>query len=947
MDKDKIKTLPVEVELALDVMPCQAMRRGYDGAPKPHACAHFAEWGVLHSYDYDKAGPPPGPGIVQPSTYAGKRPVIPEILSGCRKAPILAVGINPNLPGWQERDRNAIHPYFDDYLQYAHYFRWRARDKMRIPKEKYTELLSGRPDDPAIGEPLIEKGSEIEVERMPVKMYEQYQTLLDGLATEMGWADHKLAVGEDLAYANMVACGGARWTTTLPAGGEGMPLMGVERGRAIVKECFDLRAHFPRQLLQSLPAAVIVFSQATADAFIARLGRHFIKGDPLPGEKLAALLKREFRMKLGTTRDGEVIDTRVIFSPHASANPDQFAAARNAIIAHLKQEADAGRIDLNPDTGHLRRPRGGCLFCENAFYSIGSCDYRDELRPLSLAGAGPLADAVGSISAAERAEHVRLLEDFMRPDRSTVVPGDMVVLDDAAPFAPRLILHGTIATMRAGADAVIEDGALFLHAGRIVAVGRRGDPAPAAFTGITPIETNGVIFPGLADLHNHLAYNILSLWFPKSVTQNRSQWLSNPDYKSKVGKVMDVVANRQDLLRALIRYVEAKLLIGGVTSGQGMVTKFGGSPLFQGLVRNFEEPGDPHLAAIRHRVPDLKVQDIPSFRGALLSGAQMLFHLAEGTNQRARDQFKMLADNDLVKANLVGVHSLGLTDADVQTLVAAGAGIVWSPLSNWLLYGRTLDPNVLVQSQARFALGSDWTPSGSRNILCEMKVAFLAAQAAGAPIDAERLAQAVTRDAMQLVGWQDSLGTLEPDKYADLTVVTRRAGMSAFESLLKATEADIQLVVVAGHARFGERALMRAAVLDPDKLENLQVGGQAKAIDLDHPSSPLNGLSLAKAKSVLEMALADLPAARDAALFEPQDDSPRIEVELDLVEVEAEAAAEAGDVVALAEIPLPQSVPLDPLTVIDDAGFWATLDAIEHLPFHLKGADGLKKFYKP
>lgn len=943
----EIKTLPVEVELVLDVMPCQAMRRGYDGAPKSHACAHFAEWGVLHSYDYGKAGPPPEPGIVQPSIYAGKRPVIPEILSGCRKAPILAVGINPNLPGWQERDRNAIHPYFDDYLQYAHYFRWRARDKLRIPQKKYEELLGDRPDGPSVGDPLVDKGSDIEVERMPVKMYEQYQTLLDGLATAMGWVEHKLAVGEDLAYANMVACGGARWTTTLPEGGEHMPLMGKERGRAIIKECFELRAHFPRQLLQSLPAAVIVFSQATADAFIQRLGRHFIQGDPLPGEKLATLLKREFRMKLGTRSDGEVIDTRVIFSPHASANPEQFTEARDAIIAHLKQEADGGKIDLNLDTGHLRRPRGGCQFCENAIYSIGACDYRDELQPLSLADAGPLADAARSTPTAERAEHLRLLDDFMRPEPSAVVPGDVVALDAAAPSAPRLVLHGMIATMRQGGGAVIEDGALFLHAGRIVAVGRRGDAAPAGFGSVAPIETNGVIFPGLADLHNHLAYNILSLWFPKPVTQNRSQWLSNRDYKSKVGKVMDVVANRQDLLRALIRYVEAKLLIGGVTSGQGMVTKYGGKTLFQGLVRNFEQPGDPKLAAIRHRVPDLKQQDFQSFRTALESGAQMLFHLAEGTNQRARDQFKMLVDNDFVKPNLVGVHSLGLTAADIQALVAAGAGIVWSPFSNSLLYGSTLDPHVLVQSQVGFALGSDWTPSGSRNILCEMKIAALAAEAAGAPITAERLAQAVTRDAMQLVGWQDSLGTIEPDKYADLTVVTRRAGANAFESLLKATEADIQLVVVAGHARFGDRALMRAAVLDPNELEDLQVGARAKAINLDHPSSPLKGLSLAKATSALEAALADLPAARDAALFEPQDDSPRIEIELDLAEVEAEASAEAADFVALAEILLPQSVPLDPLTVIDDAGFWAKLDGIEHLPGYLKGANGLKKFYVP
>ena len=172
--------LPVEVELMFDVMPCQAMRRSYDGAEDAHACSHFAEWGLLHSYDYADDGPPARPGVVQPARYAGKRHVVPEILSGCRKAPILAVGINPNLPGWREGDRNAIHPYFDDYLQYAHYFRWRALDKLDIPRAAYDRLLDGRDDDtPQSGRPLTGVGGPIEVTPAPVTMYRQYQTLLD------------------------------------------------------------------------------------------------------------------------------------------------------------------------------------------------------------------------------------------------------------------------------------------------------------------------------------------------------------------------------------------------------------------------------------------------------------------------------------------------------------------------------------------------------------------------------------------------------------------------------------------------------------------------------------------------------------------------------------------------------------------------------------------------
>ena len=145
---DTRRNLPVEVELALEVMPCQAMRRSYDGVAEPHACSHFAKWGSYHSFDYDVEGAPASPGILQQSRYAGKRPLVPELLSGCRKAPIMAVGINPNLPGWARNSRNAIHPYFEDYLQYAHYFRWRATDKLRVPMAQFDELVDGRRDGP-------------------------------------------------------------------------------------------------------------------------------------------------------------------------------------------------------------------------------------------------------------------------------------------------------------------------------------------------------------------------------------------------------------------------------------------------------------------------------------------------------------------------------------------------------------------------------------------------------------------------------------------------------------------------------------------------------------------------------------------------------------------------------------------------------------------------------
>src|SRR5919199_3684166 len=128
--------LPTEVELVYEVMPCNAMRS--EMAPSsvaPRPCTSFRKWGTYHSYDYTTDGPPPEPGVVHEAEYVGRARLVPELLSGCRKAPIMAVGINPHLPGWWSYRRGSLNPLFDDYKQYAHYFRYRTTDKLTLSAE--------------------------------------------------------------------------------------------------------------------------------------------------------------------------------------------------------------------------------------------------------------------------------------------------------------------------------------------------------------------------------------------------------------------------------------------------------------------------------------------------------------------------------------------------------------------------------------------------------------------------------------------------------------------------------------------------------------------------------------------------------------------------------------------------------------------------------------------
>lgn len=950
----KVLNLPTEVQLALEVMPCQAMRRVYESAATPHPCAYFGEWGSYHSFDYASAGPPDQPGIVQDVVYAGKTALVPEILSGCRKAPIMSVGINPNLPGYWPFSRNAVNPLFEDFLQYAHYFRYRSIAKLQIPKAAYDELRDGREDLPTSAEPLTERGQAIPVELAPLTMYKAYQSLLDGLAEKQGWAGHKLVVGEDLSYANMVACPSAKWVIRQDAKNPEMPIMGRERMQGIVRECFHDRKYFLRQLFQSLPAVLLVFSESTGREFITAMKGKFTAGAPQPGEKLEDLLSREIRLGYGTAADGEPLTARVVFLPHASANPQEFQKFKGPVVDILAEEVAAGRLGFNPATGHLVRPRGGCVFCSNSMYRIGPCDYVEELRPLApeevpaLAMAGPEKGQVER----ENDEQERLMGAFLETG-PVPTPGDNgdnlasanepQLLDVDDPTSPALVLLGRIVTMKEDGE-VIDDGAVYLRKGAIVAVAQRNDPPPSGFADAPVIDTKGTIYPGLLDLHNHLVYNVATLWQVPRAFQNRDQWQRNTSYRENVTMPLGVLTKQIDTVKAIVRYVETKVLLGGTTAVQGMRSRFGSStPFYTGAVRNFENTDDHRLPEAGSRIPNLEpaeADQVDSFRRALQTKKAYFYHLCEGIDTPTRKHYQALVDNDLLQTSLVAIHCLALEGPDLTTLAEKGCKVVWSPLSNMLLYGKTIDATRL--ENVPFTIGCDWTPSGSKNLLEELKVAWLSAQADGATLEQEDLVAAVTRNAARAVGWGDALGTIEKGKYADL-LVTDTLANDPYENLIAATEANVKLVVIAGYPRHGDAELMEQYPPSDGKREDLDVGGRAKQLYLEHPTAPLASLSFAEALATLEASMsrlreieAELAAApfglaaadEDAALLLDNDDYQ---------------PAEPGEPDFLATAVLPESIPLDPPTVIDDPDYFDRLEAIGHLP---QALTGLRGFYQ-
>ncbi|WP_254878560.1 amidohydrolase family protein [Streptomyces sp. NA04227] len=436
-----------------------------------------------------------------------------------------------------------------------------------------------------------------------------------------------------------------------------------------------------------------------------------------------------------------------------------------------------------------------------------------------------------------------------------------------APDGPRFALRGRIVTMD-GTDTVLDDGVLYVNRGIVDDVLPADAPPPEGYADVPPVPTDGTLYPGLIELHNHLPYDVLQLWQVPRRFDNRSQWggSSNPEYRRLVTGPMQVLGEDPESMPAIVRYVEAKALINGTTTSQGVAlfSNAGSRRMYRGTVRNVEATDDPALPEARTRIADIEAADAARFLARLQQPHRLLLHLAEGTDTRARAHFRALEFEPgrwAITENLIGIHCTPLTAEDFAIMAEHGGSMVWSPLSNLLLYGRTADVAAAKAAGLLIGLGSDWSVSGSKGLLGELKAARLASAASGAVFSDRELVAMATRNAARMLRWQDALGTLSPGKLADLVVIRGRDD-DPYTTLIGARDPDISLVVVNGAARYGTSALMERLTADPALLERLPADALGdRSLQLHHSATdPVVGdLTLTEATDQLTRALADIP----------------------------------------------------------------------------------------
>ncbi len=362
------------------------------------------------------------------------------------------------------------------------------------------------------------------------------------------------------------------------------------------------------------------------------------------------------------------------------------------------------------------------------------------------------------------------------------------------------------------------------------------------------------IFPGLIDLHTHASYNILPLWrSPRAPFDNRHVWRGDPGYRTEVRGVSKKI---QGYKRARKVFSELQAVAGGTTlldeprpldaeegEGSTLLCRDTGSPRELGLapgrevrsVVDFFRPGPSGQPEVKpgwgDKPPSLDayVADRPRLQATLvhLAEGRSGFGSDRGVDPYSRAELEALMAHPAMRdaaavrgSRLALVHGCGIDVNDsrhVDFLLERDISIIWSPASNMLLYGDTIDAGAFIHRGVNVAVGSDWSPSGSKHVWDEARFARFFLNAIGSEISDADVFKMVTTSAGRCLGL--GFGRIEEGSAADFFILRSPIESDqALEVFFSTTDRDVLATIVDGLPIYGDRGFLEQFELELQSL---------------------------------------------------------------------------------------------------------------------------------
>ena len=130
MSKSKNNSQPLEINLVNECKNCRECKWFWDGIP-PYGPYPSYDWSELYPKDAQQTLPQTTKKETihwMQTDATGYHLIDPAVMHGCRKAPIMTIGINPNLTSFQPNTTGAqwCYPNFSEEANYAFYYRYQT-----------------------------------------------------------------------------------------------------------------------------------------------------------------------------------------------------------------------------------------------------------------------------------------------------------------------------------------------------------------------------------------------------------------------------------------------------------------------------------------------------------------------------------------------------------------------------------------------------------------------------------------------------------------------------------------------------------------------------------------------------------------------------------------------------------------------------------------------------
>ena len=378
-----------------------------------------------------------------------------------------------------------------------------------------------------------------------------------------------------------------------------------------------------------------------------------------------------------------------------------------------------------------------------------------------------------------------------------------------------------IGNLLTGTDGA-EYGAVLISGGRIVElVAEDGIEHAAGDAAVFDCGRN-YVSPGLINPHEHTRYSFQMLTARDReklpVYSHRDEWIPDSGVGDGAAKIRykDGTDDAKTLYWIELRHLLAgTTLIAGSGAVRGLAKNAGARQRreyeYAADIRTF--PFGPEAMQRIRRLRSFPDPGTETFRPELTedlpAGTPYVPHVAEGTDLAARLEGRFFLDHVATNKSVRRfslIHGVGLDSGDIGRLGDLDVTLIWSPRSNVALYGETADIPALLRENVRMAIGTDWSVSGSYNMLEELRCANeLYGSGSGNPsLSSAALWQMATANGAYALGLEADTGKLAAGLAADIMVFRKQSG-DPFGDLLRATAAEVLATFVDGRLRSGNR----------------------------------------------------------------------------------------------------------------------------------------------